>query len=272
LSPASLKENEKMHDPMSVAFEFHYPWYQHKPWPKKAKTWEGVKNKRGRSQCWREGYRDTWLTIWHVDPERDGSDDSCGWFHPPFTDRQQEIINRLAWAEAQQPWLRGVCAKSLDNPMMAESLCRAGLLQTADAFGMPLSIDTATRMAIRLVHNQLDNIRGSLCLMPGYHTNHETDDNYWREETARGLYRCFARAILHQRRRWWQSPRWHIHHWKIQCHPWQKLRRWLFERCSSCGKGYSWGYCPTSDWNGIKTWHSDCNNPHSNCAGEAKAN
>lgn len=42
-------------------------------------------------------------------------------------------------------------------------------------------------------------------------------------------------------RRLW---RFHVHHWKVQVHPWQTLKRFLFERCAECGRGYPWGYAP----------------------------
>jgi hypothetical protein len=45
-----------MHDPMTVAHEIKSP----------------VKDKNG--------YRRTLLTVWHKDPCKDGTDDSCGWF------------------------------------------------------------------------------------------------------------------------------------------------------------------------------------------------
>ena len=46
-----------MHDPETVAFDIKYPW-----------------KSRDRE------YRGSFVTIWHVDPEKDGTDDSCGWF------------------------------------------------------------------------------------------------------------------------------------------------------------------------------------------------
>lgn len=47
-------------------------------------------------------------------------------------------------------------------------------------------------------------------------------------------------------RRW----RWHIHHWRIQIRPLQRLRRWLFERCELCGHRYPYGYAPVAhQWN-----------------------
>jgi hypothetical protein len=50
-----------VHDPLTVAFEIKYPWKRY-------------------SKFWPKGHRDTFITIWHKDPELRGSDDSCGWF------------------------------------------------------------------------------------------------------------------------------------------------------------------------------------------------
>ena len=53
-----------MHDPMTVAFEVKYPWRD---------------KSSGTTKLFPKGYRRTFITVWHVDPETDGSDDSCGW-------------------------------------------------------------------------------------------------------------------------------------------------------------------------------------------------
>ena len=47
-----------MHEPMTVAFEI-------------------------KSLFKTRGYRNSLITVWHVDPEKDGTDDSCGWFLKP---------------------------------------------------------------------------------------------------------------------------------------------------------------------------------------------
>ena len=52
--------------------------------------------------------------------------------------------------------------------------------------------------------------------------------------------------------------RWHVHHWKIRFPLWQKARRFLFERCGRCGRGYPWGYAPTRFMSSDDTFHSDC--------------
>jgi hypothetical protein len=68
-----------MHDPMTVAFEIRYPWKKY--------------GKRGRTEFERN-YREPFITVWHVDPEKDGSDDSCDWFGRRMTDREK------AWAKS----------------------------------------------------------------------------------------------------------------------------------------------------------------------------
>lgn len=219
-----------MHDPMTVAFDIKLPWRRCKPWPANLEKWEELtpKQQRGREKFWREGYRESLITIWHNDPCRDGTDDSCGFSTPKLTKKQRQTLKGLAWAEAQQPWLRYICAKSVDNPMVAECLCRAGLIQVADALRIPLTTEQAMRGAIRLTHNQLDNLRSCFCAMPGWHTNGETIDKHQHEELAMQLYVCLARYLLRKQRRWYQQPRWHIHHWRFQIHPWQDFKRWLF--------------------------------------------
>jgi hypothetical protein len=77
-----------MHDPMTVAFEIKWPF------PAK-KTW-------GNGAIYRD-YK-TLVTIWHVDPESDGTDDSCGWPSPRLTDRERKIIDDLVEWEKLHPY------------------------------------------------------------------------------------------------------------------------------------------------------------------------
>jgi hypothetical protein len=77
-----------MHDPMTVAWEIKSPFKQ-------------------KHDLFQNGYRNTWVTVWHVDPERDGSDDSCDW---------------VGWKRKLSPEEKAIVAASwnlervLDNP------------------------------------------------------------------------------------------------------------------------------------------------------------
>lgn len=60
-----------MHDPMTVAFEIRYPWLAYSKAERASRPKDGF----------RQTYREPFITIWHVDPEKDGTDDSCDWFN-----------------------------------------------------------------------------------------------------------------------------------------------------------------------------------------------
>jgi hypothetical protein len=67
-------------------------------------------------------------------------------------------------------------------------------------------------------------------------------------------------------RRWYQHPRLHFWHWKIQIHPIRHFKRWAFSRCEKCGERFGWGESPISgQWHGTgprwfrsekNIWHS----------------
>lgn len=147
-----------MHDPQRVAHEIKSP-FRAKP-----------------SKFWPKGYRNSLITIWHVDPERDGTDDSCGWF------------------------IRGRHLSAADRALARD-----------------------------LIENEHDNLRD------------------WFRDCDQEDAACLRRRD----RPWWRHPRWHVWHWRIQVHPWQQLRRWLFTRCAHCGKRFAYGGSPVSH-----QWHS----------------
>jgi hypothetical protein len=147
-----------MHDPLTVAFEIKYPW----------RKW----GNSGRTE-WEKGYRESFITIWHLDPQTDGSDDSCDWFGSKRT-------RANGWYPA-----------------------------TLDDYE---ALPKAARQAVDFVWR------------------------VWRHKIGRP---------------WYQHPRWHIWHWQLQIHPWQKLRRWLFTRCAACGKRFAYGESPVTN-----QWHS----------------
>lgn len=76
----------------------------------------------------------------------------------------------------------------------------------------------------------------------------------WRNRRYRNSSSTFLRTyhdpivtiwMIRPRPRW-QHPRWHIWHWRLQVHPWQRLRRRLFERCAACGKPFAWDESPVA--------------------------
>lgn len=63
--------------------------------------------------------------------------------------------------------------------------------------------------------------------------------------------------------------KWHVHHWRIQVHPLQQLRRWALTRCEWCGGrsrrgdyvnvSHQWDHPKQPWWRGEQgLFHSDC--------------
>lgn len=149
-----------MHDNMTVAWEIRYPWV--------------ARRHRKSQDRFLRTYHDSIITIWHRDPETDGTDDSCDWSGRHIPARYEARLKDL-------------------------------------------------------ITNPDDNLTYFFGDVGGYEAKH----------------RLFVIAANVQRiikpRPWWRHPRWHVWHWRLQCHPLQKMQRRLFTRCAGCGKRFTWG-------------------------------
>jgi len=241
-----------MHDPMTQAFQICL-WYRigklgNKPW----RYWVPI------------------VTVWHVDPEKDGSDDSCGWSYPRCTKEQSDRLKTLAQDEAHDPWFQKEKGKRHHSPTEMETLARQAILLTARVLRVNVTLEQATLWAVEMLNCSYDNIRGDFSFLAGWHSNNPNDTEDSRQYHAEGLFFTCARIILRNKRRWYQHPKYHFWHWKLQMHPLQAFKRWAFSRCQKCGGRFAWGYCPVStSWDGGPKWfrseryieHSDCGNP-----------
>lgn len=213
-----------MHDPMTVAFEIKYPW------------WRKSGFSSGR-------YHDTLLTVWHVDPERDGSDDSCGWSSPKLTKLEREKIKDVIGFD--QKYLfdeagdgRHFKAK-FDNITMCFNI-------------FPAVAWRVWRKEIKPRH---------MPQIMSLATNHIDSFDFRRPLNQYDIDRkamFIGRAFKRMERKWWQHPRFHFWHWRIQIIPLQKLNRMFFDRCCQCGRGFGWNEAPHGSWGGEKIWHSQC--------------
>lgn len=261
-----------MHDPMTVAWEFKLPL------------------------LWRESWR--WpriLTIWHNDPCTDGSDDSCC-ARKRLGRKHKGLLGCMGGDEARSPWFLRERAKQPSSPADAEALIRGALWHVAtctrlDRWAMShrrITFADCARIASELLHNTVDNVRGSLCLLPGWHTNDckvgeqlvEIDPNddaamdaerarpaddypaeaseWARRHRSEAFFRMIARILSRETARWWQEPRWHLWHWSFQVPAWQRFKRRFSDRCSKCGVRYRGTSEVFTDWEGTRTWCAAC--------------
>lgn len=230
-----------MHDPMTVAFEIKYPW---RKYPKGDKFWP-------------DGYRETFITVWHVDPERNSyarglrGDDSCGWFTPPTTQEDRDAIRALGEAQwstlFQRRWRAATHREYVEygfEPTPFEAVYWAWrAIKFRGGRGWQygdrrLAISRREEESIRLLaSNPVDNIQ-------------HTVEHMSSAEQCGEFFGIVWRQMLRLNRPWYRHPRWHMYHWQLQIHPLQAFKRWAFTRCTECGRGFAWGE------SGVGGWHS----------------
>jgi hypothetical protein len=210
-----------MHDPQTVAFDFRWPFT-----------------------------RAPLLTIWHVDPEREDacehglrSDDSCGWFNPPtpadirakvldLGRREFETLFRRRWALSHKRDYAHVCYE----PTCYQAVFWAWIEIDHLMSGKRRDPDRAARAYIfRLANSPVDNLRVPFASATS-------------PASCAEFFMLVFLAYSRFKRPVWKHPRWHIWHWRLQIHPWQALRRRLFDRCEHCGEPFRRESPVTSRW------------------------
>jgi len=193
------------------------------------------------------------VRVWHVDPETDGSDDSCGFSWPKTTKEERERINKMA--DSEWTFMFGEHAQ----------LKRASAYEITYTVWQMISWRFYQKWELSLreinvISNSASNPTDNLQFVIA-EAKYDKDANH----------RLFL-AVFNNRKRlfrgWYQHPRWHVHHWKIQIPFTLALKRFLFSRCAGCGKGFKWGYSPTSsNWNskGPQWFKSEPGVFHSEC-------
>jgi hypothetical protein len=247
-----------MHDPSTVAFEIKSP-FRDRP-----------------SKMWPKGYRNMLVTIWHEDPLKfEGkwgcrSDDSCGWFNPPMTVADNETIKKLAKEQYGQIFEKQV--RTAEGASYAhicnEPDCVEAVYWAWRAIKHKFKPRGLWQWGCRLSAGEVVAIY-DLATCPNDNLKH-TFRSVRDADSFYTFFHLVYRAYTRHHRPWYRHPRWHFWHWRFQIHAWQKFRRWAFSRCAGCGKGFSYGYSPTSfSWDSKRPgwFRSEEGIYHSECAG-----
>jgi len=272
-----------MHDPMTVAFYIKYPW----------KSRYKIKDVYVKDS----GYRDNFITIWHIDPEKDGTDDSCGWFlRSRHLDK--DVLAKIVH-EFEFDWDSTFCPSEYDK----ENGCDDKEDYTPDhrvyntgwfhPNGQPnfsvtgVTLNMFYKAALQIfeskqkvngfryqkkaskymqknlfdimyfAENSCDSLFDGITRKFERGCNEEYTPEK-RKERINSMASCIYSYIMRDLRPWYKHPRWHIHHWRIQIHPLQKILRYLFVRCCKCGKRFGYNETPYGSWYGDKVFHSSC--------------
>lgn len=225
-----------MHSPETVAFEITNPFVRKDKW----------------------GYRPNLITIWHNDPEKDGTDDSCGWFiRSRHCDQKtlEKIQKEFDFNFKNNYWFdkegKQIFSTIGTLMLMYESALWIHFKHNRkkkNAF-MRKHCASIIHFAENPVDCGGDNITGKFYL--------STNSHLLSEDRFNGMAGMVYTDILNKERKWYQHPKWHIHHWSFKFHPFQQFKRRWWHKCFICGKRGTKTHF-MSDWNGTKRWHQEC--------------
>ena len=221
----------------------------------------------------------TVLRIWHHDPCKDGSDDSCGWFMRA-RHGDKEVLRRIEKA-FEFDWDR--VFKSDSGKMYYVGLFEPSGLPVHSSIGITLNLfrlacwehfkhshkKTKRFMSknlygiLHFAENTTDSLHDSITSRFGGEK---------RDERIKHFASCIYGYILREERHWWQHPKFHLHHWRIQVPLFQQVKRAFFDRCYKCKKGFKRGESVMSNWDGDTIWHDDCENRNRNQTGASVEN
>jgi hypothetical protein len=254
-----------VHDPMTVAFDIKSPF------------------KSRPSKRWPDGYRNTLATIWHVDPERDGTDDSCGWFMRS-RHGDEEVLKKIA-RDFEYEWRHGVPVGWFDedgDPNYSPQAVTLGMFRIAANHVFGYWSGRANRFLRRHLFDILHFAENNCDSFYTFITRpYGKDPRETVEARAMEAARIVYPYILRADRPWWRHPRWHFWHWRLQIHSWQLFRRWLLTRCHVCGGRFRYGESPVGGWETPRTrWfrgeeglrHSRCADPAAKPVGHLSHN
>lgn len=141
--------------------------------------------------------------LWHIDPETDGSDDSCGYTYPRLSAAEREQVRKLA--DCEFDFMFGEF-----DPLM-----RASCYEVLYAVWRRIAWDFDKRRKLSLV--DLNEI-GDLATNPTDNLRRYAHECRYDRETNRLLWLCALRCYRRVHRRWYQRPRWHVNHWQLKFH------------------------------------------------------
>lgn len=229
-----------MHSPETVAFEIRSPF------------------KTEKSFLFPEGWRKPIITIWHIDPERRGSDDSCGWFLRPhhgdkavLAEIQKEFEFNLKhnyWFDKNGKQIFSTIGTLVEMYRHATYIYFGGNKRKQKKFMRKHLADI-----IFFAENPVDCIGDTITNKFGFSGKEGISERM-------GLAGIIYADIMRKDRPWYKHPRWHFWHWSFQFHPWQDLKRRYWDKCSGCGKrGFK--AAAIGEWSGNRRWHKECYKP-----------
>lgn len=181
----------------------------------------------GKKQKKNGGYRTPFITIWHKDPY----DDSCGWFIRPRHANQDilaQIKSEFDFNIEKNYWFDKDGNQIFSTIGTLVLMYRCALWEhynrnrkKVDNFMKKHLIDI-----INFAENPVDC--GGDSITGKYYKSSNT--SLLSEDRFSGLAGMVYSDILRKERKWYQHPKWHVHHWIIRFPYFDMLKRKWFSK------------------------------------------
>ncbi len=181
------------------------------------------------------------ITIWHNDPCKDGSDDSCGWFMRA-RHGNKEVLEKII-KKFNYDWENTFTSDTSGKIYQTGLFHTETKLPNFSVFGVVLNLffiaaiehfqsdgNTNWKKSKKFLRkhlldimlfaeNPIDSLHDSLTFKFG--------NDIKREERIKNVASCIYSWILREQRPWYKHPKWHLWHWKIQFNFIQNIKRKL---------------------------------------------
>lgn len=230
-----------MHDPNTVAFDIYF----------------------GKKETSKGRYKTPFVTIWHLDPEKHGDDDSCGWFircHHIDPKLVEKVRREFEFNFKHEYWFNSGGYPQFSAMGIAINMYSTALWLILMYLnnGKPNRAKHSKFMKKHLfdimhfAENPTDSLHSSIWMKFGVEEANSRIGHFTSIITA---------DIMRKMRPWYQHPRWHVHHWRFTFPLFRDWYRLYIERCSKCHQRFK-RQAAYSDWNGSKPWCEKCNGTH----------
>ncbi len=227
-------------------------------------------------------YNKSIITIWHCDPEKDGTDDSCGWFiRLRHADKNvyEKIVKEFEgeWDNTFKGENGFIYNTGWFNKEGENILSIQGIVFNMYLYASKIALNPSDKISPSKAWNRAYKFMNKHRAQITYFAENNRDSmrdiivrkfqigcnvEYTAEKRMEMIRECaeiIYTDILRKNRKWYQQPKWHIHHWKVSFHPLIDIKRRYWDRCSECGKRGFKG-AAMGNWHGTKIWHQECDN------------
>lgn len=161
------------------------------------------------------------FTLWHLDPEKDGSDDSCGWFkRTRHFDQKlfEKVVSEFEFNFIHNYWFtEDGSPKFSTMGIVLNMYSSASWIINYPKWNRHRNyLSKNLFWILKFAENPVDSLNDAITNEIRYRLiEHDRSQVESRKDRIRHLASVVYSDIMRSMQPWYKHPRWHIHHWRI---------------------------------------------------------